>query len=497
MKLTMAVLLFASTASAALRAGAAKADITDYQAGPANDPAFVKVLALDDGSTRSLLITVDAVSLGEIGYIDNGYLARVRGAIEKELGIPPLHVLVNASHCHHVVRKDADIITIQAAREAWRNLMPVRTAAARGHEPRIMENRRMVLRDGRETDVRRAYAMPRDEDVVRTGPVDPDIGILRLDRVSDGTPLAVVYNFAAHPIQGVPSGANTADYPGFASKVIEENLGPNLLAFFVQGCAGDINPARYKDVHSPHDAEPLGNLLGLSVLRAIRGVPSHPVTVFRVGNRTLTLPRAADYGDRIAALRERREKLLQSLQGTSLNFKTFAPLYVQYGLSGAYPSYYAHRYLHEQSAGREELSRMDAENRAEIAKYLRNIETMEELTRLQTNLALLEKHERETAGRTTLDVEVAGLRVNDFRLVTFPGELTVEIGMRIKKRLGDALAFVAGYTNGYIYYTPTAEQRRNPGYAQEDCDSLVAPEWQELFEARALAVFDELARTRE
>ena len=30
--------------------------------------------------------------------------------------------------------------------------------------------------------------------------------------------------------------------------------------------------------------------------------------------------------------------------------------------------------------------------------------------------------------------------------------------------------------------------RRNTGYAQEDCDVLVAPEWQKLFETKALEV---------
>ena len=44
--------------------------------------------------------------------------------------------------------------------------------------------------------------------------------------------------------------------------------------------------------------------------------------------------------------------------------------------------------------------------------------------------------------------------------------------------------FVAGYTNGYIYYTPTAEQLRNSGGAQEDSDCLVAPEWEGLFHAK-------------
>ena len=44
-----------------------------------------------------------------------------------------------------------------------------------------------------------------------------------------------------------------------------------------------------------------------------------------------------------------------------------------------------------------------------------------------------------------------------------------------------------------IYYTPTATQRANSGYAQEDCDTLVAPEWQKLFEDKAAAVLRSLA----
>ncbi|MCF6313301.1 MAG: hypothetical protein L3J39_12700 [Verrucomicrobiales bacterium] len=44
--------------------------------------------------------------------------------------------------------------------------------------------------------------MPPDEGIAAIGPVDSEIGLLRLDR-KDGTTLAVVYNFAMHPIQGV------------------------------------------------------------------------------------------------------------------------------------------------------------------------------------------------------------------------------------------------------------------------------------------------------
>jgi hypothetical protein len=481
-----------ASAAAELRAGVARVDITDYAAGPVNDPAYVKALVLRSDAATAVLVTVDAVAIGEIGYLPNSYLGSVRARLRDELGLAPSSLLVNASHCHAVVRKDADLLTVQAVKEAWQRLTPVHAGAGRGREDRIMENRRMRLRDGRQADVRRAYALPRDEDVVSVGPVDPEIGLLRLDR-PDGTPLAVVYNFAAHPIQGVPGGGSTADYPGFASRAIEENL-PGAMAFFVQGCAGDINPAKYKDASQPQDAEPLGNLLGLSVLRAVRTIRSRPAAPLAVVLETLVLPRAADYARRIAALREEQQRLVDSLTGTSLNFEAFLTLYLQHRLNPDSPAYYRYRYLHEQAQDREHLRRLDSENRAEIERYLRNIEAMEQLTRLRVNLALLEKHRARTESERDrpLEAEVAGLRVGDFRLVTFPGELAVEIGLRLKQRAPGPFSFVAGYTNGYLYYTPTAEQRNNTGYAQEDCDTLVAPEWQELFEERALGVLRKL-----
>ena len=65
----------------------------------------------------------------------------------------------------------------------------------------------------------------------------------------DGRPLAVVYNFACHPIMNPPSKGNSADYPGYASQVIETALGDGTTALFVQGCGGDVNPVRYKEVN--------------------------------------------------------------------------------------------------------------------------------------------------------------------------------------------------------------------------------------------------------
>ncbi|MDZ4401414.1 hypothetical protein [Prosthecobacter sp.] len=489
-----ALLFTASTLHAELRAGVARIDITD-RTGPVNDPCFAKALVLKSGETTAVLITVDAVAIGEIGRIGNGFLATVRGQLEKEAGISPSSVVINASHCHGIIRADTAQLVVQVVKEAAKKLLPVKVGSGSSLENRISENRRIKMKDGSEVDMRRAYSMPRDEDVAGVGPIDPQIGLLRLDR-EDGSVLAVIYNFACHPIMNPPHKGSSADFPGYASKTIEEALGGGAMAFFIQGCGGDINPVRYKEVNNPASAEPLGTMLGASVLATARQIKTADDSTLKVSNATISLPRAADYEKRIATIETEQKKLLAALKPTNINFKSFLPLLIQHKLWPDFPSHHSQSYLHDQSLERKAISQLDADNRASVEAYLQNLTVMEQLTRLNTNLALLKRHLAETkaAAKPTLDVEICGLRIGDFKLVTFPGELTVQIGLNIKKAAQDANAFVAGYTNGYIYYTPTVEQRTNTGYAQEDCDTLVAPEWQKIFETKALEVLQNLAR---
>lgn len=478
--------------AAGLRAGVAKVDITDREAGPVNDPLFVKALALQSDSTSMVIITIDAVAIGEIGRIGNDYLPRVRARLAKESKVPPTNVLINASHCHGIVRADIEGATVEAVKAALQQMAPVKIGSGVGHEDRIMENRRLKLKSGREADVRHAYALPPDDEVTEVGQVDPQIGILRIDR-DDGRPLAVVYNFACHPIQGVPGGANTADLVGFASKAIEDSLGDGAMALFLQGCAGDINPAGYKEVDHPRSAEPLGNRLGLSTLKACSSIKCRDDDRLMVINETIELPRG-DRSEQIIALETEQQRLLGSLKGTSLSLKTFLPLLVKYGVSGDFPSSYSHRYLHERMQGRDDLAKLDAENRRNIQDYVDNIHVMEELTRVQTNLALLRKHQASLidSGKRTVSVELLAVRLGDMVLVTFPGELTVRIGLNVKQHSPHRRTLVAGYTNGYIYYAPTADQLRNVGGAQEDSDCILAPQWQERYESHVAEMLKKL-----
>ena len=466
-------------AAAPLQAGVGRVEITDREAGPVHDPAFVRAVAFRSGETTAVLVTLDAVAVGGIGRIPDTYLPRVRARLQMELGIPPEAVVVNASHCHAVVRSDVHDLTVQAVRQAWASMVPVRAGAGSGREDRISENRRLRLKDGSEADLRRAYPPPAAEDVAGAGPIDPQIGLLRLDRESGG-PLAVVSLFACHPIMNPPSRGSSADFPGVAATVVEEALGSGSMACFVQGCGGDINPIRYTETGRPAEAEPLGALFGASILAAASRVATKPEAVLAVRRETIRLPRATDYETRIAAIEAHQKTLLGSLRSVGVDFEGFLPLLLEQRLAAR----------RDDPSRPEPSTPHEADSRRAVENYLHNVRVMERFVRLDTNLALLRKNLQLTraAGDTPLEAEVCGLRVGDFRLVTFPGELSVQVGLDIKEAAGQPYGFVAGYTNGYIFYTATTRQRLNSGFAQEDCDTLVAPEWQPIFAAKAVEV---------
>ena len=483
------------THAAGLRAGVAKVNITNVESDiQVHDSLFVKALVLKNGSTTAVILSIDAVTIGGIGTIEDDYLSNIRTQIQKELKIEPANMMINASHVHgagYRVCQDVEKRTIQAVKQAWNSMVPVDVAVGTGYEERISENRRLKLKNGKEWTIRHANPLPPEGEVAGIGPVDPEIGILRLDR-KNGRPLAVVFNFTCHPYQGIPGKTSTAGFPGFASKLIEENLDDGATALFLQGFSGDITTVLYKDVNSPRDAEILGNMLGISTLKALHEMSAEKSGELNVMTEIIKLPRRTDLPERIESLKAEEAALLQSLRSTSLNLKTFIPLYIKYNLDDEFPSYYSHRYLHDEMIGRDDMEKLDAENRRNMDKYLRNIYAMEKLARIQENIFYLRRYDElnRAAGEETIDAEVQVMRIGKFVLFTFPAEVSVQVGLNIKKASPYEFTFAAGYTNGYIHYAPTAEQYK--GEAYEDTNSLLAPEWQEIYEKKIVEMLKEL-----
>lgn len=72
--------------------------------------------------------------------------------------------------------------------------------------------------------------------------VDRDLGVIRIDRTSDGSPIAVLFNLGFHPICFSSSNVYfSADLSGFAERSIEAALGGDALAVHINDAQGDIS----------------------------------------------------------------------------------------------------------------------------------------------------------------------------------------------------------------------------------------------------------------
>lgn len=493
MFLTAIIINCNSLKASGLRAGVSKVNITKDNPGVLiNDPVFAHALVLSDGKTSAVIISMDMVN------VSFEAVSEIRKHIQEELKIDGNNIMVNASHAHWVQDQLAgDYIerTVRAVKEASLKMVPVKVGSGSGVEERITMNRRIILKNGKEWTIRRATPEPRDEIIKKIAePFDPEIGVLRIDKF-DGKPLAVVYNFACHNYTGVPNRGVTAGFPGFASKLIEESIGNGAIALYIQAAEGDITPVLYKDVNTPKQDENFGRLLGLSTLEAWRKIPVNKNARLNVIREELLLPARKDVQKHIDSLETRRNHILDFFKGqgcgalgagTKLNFKAFLPLYMKYLMSPEYPSDYPYRYMQEEKIGMNDLQMMDSENKTDMMKYLNSIYKMEELIVTEANLNYL----RNLKIQDPVKAEIMGLKVGDFVLITFTGELFAQVGLNVKKASPYEFTFIASCTNGSVGYSPTRDAY--DGDAYEVSLSVLAPEWQKIFEDKAAEIIKKL-----
>jgi hypothetical protein len=239
---------------AALRAAVAKVDITpppgEQMWGHENrretatgtlDPLYARVLVLEAAPERLALVPLD---LGR--SFGPASLARLRTAVQLSSGITCLLVAASHTHSAPVVKdeyRDAPPAWEQAALDkiaqaiarAAKSLEPARLGVGTG-AVYIGHNRLRVNDDGSVSWFERNLTR------IPTAPVDPTVTVLRIDR-ADGRPLAVLTNYACHPVVfGADNLRYSADFPGVMNRIVEQQVGGNVESFFLQGAPGDINP---------------------------------------------------------------------------------------------------------------------------------------------------------------------------------------------------------------------------------------------------------------
>ena len=229
------------------------------------DPVFARALVIAEGSNRVAILCWDLVDARE------GAVAEVRRAITKACGIEGSHVVVNASHTHSAPwspvendrlvaeeRKTLAPILSDPAYHRWRRELieksaavvkqadaarrPATLAIARAVVPEVVFNRRPRKADGLVQTVFEPADPFVQPDGMRFGPLDPTLTVLAF-RDSEGHALATLFHFPCHPVAVYPYHKGiSADWPGTVASRLASATGGDAL--FVQGCAGDIVPAR-------------------------------------------------------------------------------------------------------------------------------------------------------------------------------------------------------------------------------------------------------------
>jgi neutral ceramidase len=203
------------------------------------DPLFARVLVLESGGKKLAYVDLD---LGRT--FGPASLDRLRQTTKQD-GIDYLIVQATHTHAGPVIMdvypsgtpawETADLGKIeQAVHEAQQHTVPVRLGTGYGLAY-IGYNRVRVNSSGPVTMI---WENPSK---APTSPVDPTIGVLRIDQM-DGQPLAILVNYATHPVTFGPDMLRfSADFPGVMSKVVEQSFDGKPLVFFAQGAPGDIN----------------------------------------------------------------------------------------------------------------------------------------------------------------------------------------------------------------------------------------------------------------
>jgi neutral ceramidase len=244
------VFVAVANASAALRAGAARVDITS-PADPKNPPSgkyeherlYVRAIVLENGSARAALIGADQSGLSEEVW------AAASKQIAGELDCPVANILMSATHTHSGMAPGdrpgrggiyqptpgdppPPIVAymLQAVREAKSKLQPARVGIGTGF------SYLNVNRDAIDAETHLWTQAPNLD-----APSDKTVSVLKFE-TPERKPIAAYIDYAMHPVNGWLAGFTSADFPGATSRYVEQAYGDNMVAIFVQGASGDQNP---------------------------------------------------------------------------------------------------------------------------------------------------------------------------------------------------------------------------------------------------------------
>lgn len=441
----------ADTRAPALRAGAARLDITPepgiqlagdigrYRpAEEIRERIYASALVCETGGARVCVLSLDLLAMS------CAWANRIRNEAAHRFGLSPdavmVHVVQNhatpsVGHCFLVgshtrfpdaypwlkggddrfnaptVAKCVDAIGLALGR-----LEPVTLQAGRGVDGRVAFNRRFIMRDG----AARCHPVPCDPNILHVeGPTDPAVGVATVTNAA-GEVIAALLHHTCHPCHGYPHNYVIGDWPGAWAALMREQWGEQCVPLVINGCCGNIHHCDHTNPEYRPDHQRMAAMLAETTRRVLGAM--EPVDVAQLAVQRLVLPlplRVPDDDARAAASRlldEHPEPLWQDETKTSV----------------AWDWVYAVNVLDLCDAWQE---------------------------------------------KPVFDYEIQTFRLGALNLVGLMGEPFVEAQLAIKQAAPTPHTFVAHFCNGYVGYLPTRNAFRAGGYeTRTGCGSKLMPE---------------------
>jgi len=404
---------------------------------------FATALVLADNDNKIVILDCDL-----LGF-DPPLAAEIRTKIGDKVGIAGTNVLLGATHTHNgpctsrgncggshdIPVREGEIEELDTYIE---NLVRQLVGLAA-----LADSDRQPVRIGAGSDEANV-AINREEIGVEDGEVlvgrnpdgvtDRSVDVLRIDDL-EGNPVAVIVAYAAHPVvMGYFQYLYSQDYPGVVRRIVEGATGATCL--FLTGAAG--NQACWSFLQSDWgEQERMGGRIGGAALNAFYQIETRPHEEIRERGMSLSL---------IALYRKKfhdgpTHEVFRTASGVAR--VKLQPL----------PSL-------------EEAEAQLATARAQLQEYedagestVKTVPQRLEVRWAEGILAKVKAGELEN----TLEYAIAGYRIDDFVLLSMPGEPFVEIQLGAKERSKARHTMFAGYANGIVGYIPVAKTIQRGG----------------------------------
>lgn len=379
-----------------------------------HDDLHARAMVLDDGKTKVALISVELLGIA------GPFAKRVREEIENRTGIPPSNIILAATHTHcgpatfnHFYNQGQPLDDAYLSRLAE----AIITAAVRANVSRRSRKIRsgFVRVDGVAVNRRTADGLP----------VDPYAGVLFVEE-PDGAPAALAISFACHTtVLGPNTLEISGDFPFYSIRELQRELGPETQTLYFNGAEGDISIGHKSDLSA------VGVIAPFRTFEKAEEVGVRLAQAVRQGLSRL------EYENPVLEVRQ------QTLQ---LPLKPYAPLPVM-----------AER-------RKRDLATVDKlANRGEQTEELLQARQRSLFSRIEEYYACLYEQARGPEPKT-LSAELTALRIGNTVLLSFPGEVFVDIALNIRKRSKFDRTMFLGLANDYVGYLPTAEADATAGY---------------------------------